>query len=60
MIFQRQHLQVDRELKIIGKVIDRKTEARFLGVIITIIVDDKLTWSSTFLQYKRKWLGTSA
>ena len=50
MIFHRQHLQLDREFKISGKVIDRETEVRFLGVI----VDDKLTWSKHISTVKTK------
>ena len=50
LIFHRQNLQEDHEFKISGKVIERETEARYLGVI----VDDKLTWSTHISTVKTK------
>ena len=42
MIFTRQNIETSNiEININGTKIERKTEARFLGVII----DEKLTWS---------------
>ena len=42
MIFARQNSIIDREITIANVPIERKSEARFLGVII----DEKLTWST--------------
>ena len=41
MIFSRQHVDTERPLIIANTYIERKTETRFLGVI----VDEKLTWT---------------
>ncbi len=50
MIFSCQNTQFDRELFIAGTKIERKTEARFLGVII----DENLTWSQHITAIKVK------
>ena len=41
MLFSRQQICFNREIKIGGVLIDREKEARFLGVV----VDEKLNWS---------------
>ena len=41
MVFSRQHIDTERPLMIANTYIERKTETRFLGVII----DEKLTWT---------------
>ena len=50
MIFSRQQVFINREIKIGGVIIDREKEARFLGVI----VDDKLNWSKHIATVKAK------
>ena len=50
MIFARQNSVIEREIKIANIPIERKTEARFLGVII----DVKLTWSKHIETIKSK------
>ena len=50
MIFARQNSVIEREIKIANIPIERKTEARFLGVII----DEKLTWSKHIETIKSK------
>ena len=50
MIFARQNSIIDREITIGNVPIERKSEARFLGVII----DEKLTWSKHIETIKSK------
>ena len=50
MIFSRQQICLNREIKIGGVLIDREKEARFLGVI----VDEKLNWSKHIATVKAK------
>lgn len=50
MIFTRQKMNNFRDVYIAGTLIQRKSEAKFLGVI----VDDKLTWSQHIRSIKSK------
>ena len=50
MLFSKNRQLNHRTLKISGVEIERKTEARFLGVII----DEKLTWSQHISAVNRK------
>ena len=50
MIFARQKVDLREPLKISNVVIERKTETRFLGVIL----DEKLKWNSHITQLKTK------
>ena len=50
MIFSRQRNLIFRDVVISGVTIERKTEARFLGVII----DNKLNWSQHISAMKMK------
>ena len=50
IIFSKRTVQTNYELLIAGKKIERKTEARFLGVII----DEKLNWSRHIATIKTK------
>ncbi len=50
IVFSRQAIHTDREIMIANTEIKRKTEARFLGVII----DEKLTWARHIATIKAK------
>jgi hypothetical protein len=50
MIFARQKVDLPEPLKVSNVVIERKTETRFLGVIL----DDKLKWNSHITHLKTK------
>ena len=50
MIFSKQQVCINREIKLGGIPIDREKEVRFLGVI----VDEKLNWSKHIATIKAK------